>query len=73
MMPIIGLLSLGLAFAGVMYLNDERPGYRSYAKIGIIVGAIGATLVGMAAMGPLAALLIFAGFVAIAFYYQIWR
>ena len=72
-MPFIGLLSLGLAFAGVMYLNDEREQYRRVAKIAIIIGAIGATLAGMAAMGPLAALLIFAGFVALSFYYQIWR
>ena len=72
-MPLLGLLSLGLAFAGVMYLNDERPEYRRLAKIGVIAGAIGATLAAMAAMGPLAALLIFAGFVALSFYYQIWR
>ena len=55
-MPLIGLISLGLAFAGVMYLNDiaalpksaHRRGNRCHAGR-------------MAAMGPLA-LLIFAGF-----------
>ncbi len=72
-MPLLALISLGVAFAGVMYLSDERSEYRRYAKIGVIVGAIGATLTGMATLGPMAALLIFAVFVAIAFYYQIWR
>ncbi|MEL7258266.1 MAG: hypothetical protein AAFN80_10555 [Pseudomonadota bacterium] len=72
-MPLIALISLGMAFAGVMYLNDARPEYRKYAKIGVIAGAIGTTIAGMATMGPMAALLIFAVFVALSLYYQIWK
>jgi len=72
LMPILALISLGVMFGGVMYLRDERPDLRRMAKIGVIAGAIGVTLVAMATMGPMIALILFAVFVAASFLTQFW-
>ena len=63
-MPFLGIFTLGIMFAGILYYRDERPDVARYAKFGIVIGAIGITLVGMAAMGPMAALMMFAAFVS---------
>ena len=72
-MPLIGLVSLGMMFAGMMYMRDDRPEVRRYAKGGVVAGAIGATLVGMAAFGPMIGLVLFAAFVALSFLTQFWN
>lgn len=71
-MPLLGLICLGLMFAGVMYMRDDRQDVRRIAKGGVIGGAIGATRVAMAAFGPMIALILFAVFVAMSFLNQFW-
>ncbi|WP_299591665.1 hypothetical protein [uncultured Tateyamaria sp.] len=72
-MPLLGLISLGMMFAGMMYMRDDRPELRRFAKGGVVAGAIGATLVGMAAFGPTAGLALFALFIALSFLTQFWN
>ncbi|MEM8655896.1 MAG: hypothetical protein AAGF36_14230 [Pseudomonadota bacterium] len=73
LMPLIGLVSLGMMFAGMMYMRDDRPDVRRFAKGGVVAGAIGACLVGMAAFGPTVGLGLFAAFVALSFLTQFWN
>ena len=72
-MPFIALVSLGAAFAGAVYLRDERPEIRRLAKLGLVLGAVGATSAAMSTMGPMTGLLLFAAFVAFAVYNKIWK
>ena len=71
-MPFIALLALGAMFAGVVYMRDDRESIRRMAKAGVVLGAIVATLVAMATIGPMAALFLFAAFVAASFWTQFW-
>ncbi|WP_299148584.1 hypothetical protein [uncultured Tateyamaria sp.] len=71
-MPLLGLICLGVMFAGVMYMRDDRQDVRRVAKGGVIGGTIGATLVAMVAFGPMIALILFAAFVALSFLNQFW-
>ncbi|MEL7149692.1 MAG: hypothetical protein AAGK71_03105 [Pseudomonadota bacterium] len=72
-MPLIALISLGAAFAGAVYLKDERPEVRRLAKLGLVIGALGATVAAMATLGPMAALILFAAFVAFAIFNKVWK
>lgn len=72
-MPLIALISLAAAFAGAVYLKDDRDDVRRLAKLGLVVGALGATVAAMAAFGPTVGLLLFAAFVAFAIYNKIWK
>ena len=71
-MPFLGIFTLGIMFAGVVYYRDERPEVARYARFGIVIGAVGITIVAMATMGPMAALMMFAAFVAASFQSKFW-